>query len=122
MAIIEACINAFEHSGAEAGNVKLRYVIGQDRLEVFITDEGKGLKTQDSPGVVSDARRERGWGLKIIKELVDDVDIVTGDGGTTVRMVKYLDRSPREKASPEGGETGIGEKERNEGGNGSEET
>ncbi|MBF8257627.1 MAG: HATPase c protein, partial [Actinobacteria bacterium] len=31
------------------------------------------------------------WGLKLIRELVDEVEIMTGDKGTIVRMVKYLD-------------------------------
>ncbi|NIO15726.1 MAG: hypothetical protein GTN70_01775, partial [Deltaproteobacteria bacterium] len=91
MAIIEACINSFEHSEAEDGLVKLRYVIADDKLEVFVTDEGKGFKVPKS-SIRREARgKNRGWGLKIIKELVDDVEILTGDRGTTIRMIKYFD-------------------------------
>ncbi len=87
MAIIEACINAFEHSGSVSGKVRLRYVLSPERIELFVQDEGKGFRPSKAEG---DAKRNRGWGLKLISELVDEVDIVTGELGTTVRMVKNL--------------------------------
>ncbi|MBI5575120.1 MAG: ATP-binding protein [Deltaproteobacteria bacterium] len=87
MALIEACINAFEHSGAESGKVRLRYVLSPTKIELFVQDEGKGFRG----GRTDESRRNRGWGLKLIRELVDDVEIRTGDGGTVVRMVKYLE-------------------------------
>lgn len=88
MALIEACINAFEHSGAESGKVRLKYVLSPEKIELFVQDEGKGFR----PGKPGDeSRRNRGWGLKLIRELVDDLDITTGETGTVVRMVKYLD-------------------------------
>jgi anti-sigma regulatory factor (Ser/Thr protein kinase) len=34
------------------------------------------------------AVRKRGWGLKIIRGLMDEVDIVSGPDGTTVVMSK----------------------------------
>jgi serine/threonine-protein kinase RsbW len=87
MAIIEACINAFEHSGSETGKVRLRYILSPERIELFVQDEGKGFR----PSATGDeSKRNRGWGLKLIRELVDDVDIATGEQGTTVRMVKNL--------------------------------
>ena len=88
MALIEACINAFEHSGAASGKVRLRYVLSPDKIELFVQDEGKGFRGGE------EAKRNRGWGLKLIRELVDDVEIATGDRGTVVRMVKYLGPEP----------------------------
>jgi serine/threonine-protein kinase RsbW len=96
MALIEACINAFEHSGAESGKVRLRYVLSPDKIELFVQDEGKGFRG----GSREESKRNRGWGLKLIRELVDDVEIATGERGTVVRMVKYL--------RPESGEEGEG--------------
>ena len=87
MALIEACINAFEHSGAESGKVRLRYVLSPDKIELFVGDEGKGFRGGRRG---EESKRNRGWGLKLIRELVDDVEIATGDRGTVVRMVKYL--------------------------------
>lgn len=94
MAIIEACINAFEHSQSESGLVKLRYVIDKDRVEVFVTDEGRGFSPRGSLDR-KEEKRKRGWGLKIIRELVDEVDVVTGDEGTTIRLVKFLDEAEK---------------------------
>jgi len=87
MAIIEACINAFEHSGSDSGKVHLRYVLTPERIDLFVRDDGKGFRAE---GTGSGSKRNRGWGLKLIRELVDDVEIETGEAGTTVRMVKYL--------------------------------
>ncbi len=101
MAIIEACINAFEHSGSETGKVRLRYVISPDRIELFVQDEGKGFRPSKAEG---DGKRNRGWGLKLISELVDEVDIVTGELGTTVRMVKNLRPGADEKQTTTDGE------------------
>ena len=42
------------------------------------------------------ANRKRGWGLKIIEGLMDEVEVKTSSRGTTVRMTKS--RQP-EKAS-----------------------
>ncbi len=87
MALIEACINAFEHSGSESGKVRLRYILSPDKIELFVQDEGKGFRGGRQG---EESKRNRGWGLKLIRELVDDVEIATGEHGTTVRMVKYL--------------------------------
>jgi serine/threonine-protein kinase RsbW len=88
MAIIEACINAFEHSGSESGRVQLRYILSPSKIEIFVQDEGKGFR----PGASRAAGNHRGWGLKLMRELVDDVEIDTGERGTVVRLVKYFDR------------------------------
>jgi serine/threonine-protein kinase RsbW len=101
MALIEACINAFEHSGAESGKVRLRYVLSPDKIELFVQDEGKGFRG----GSREESKRNRGWGLKLIRELVDDVEIATGERGTVVRMVKYLGpESVKEGEGPPGPE------------------
>ena len=102
MAIIEACINAFEHSASESGKVRLRYLLSPEKIELFVQDDGKGFragKTQE------ESKRNRGWGLKLIRELVDDVEVVTGQEGTVVRMVKFLESGPGH-AEPEKTEGG----------------
>ncbi len=91
MAIIEACINAFEHSASESGKVRLRYLLSPDKIELFVQDDGKGFQAGRSP---EESKKNRGWGLKLIRELVDDVEIITGPDGTVVRMVKHLGTGP----------------------------
>ncbi|MBI5418766.1 MAG: ATP-binding protein [Deltaproteobacteria bacterium] len=102
MALIEACINAFEHSGAESGKVRLRYILSPEKIELYVQDEGKGFR---GGGPAEEPKRNRGWGLKLIRELVDDVEIMTGERGTIVRMVKFLGpESDKEGAGPPGPE------------------
>jgi serine/threonine-protein kinase RsbW len=91
MAIIEACINAFEHSASESGKVRLRYLLSPDKIELFVQDDGKGFRTGKTP---EESKKNRGWGLKLIRELVDDVEIVTGPDGTVVHMMMRLGGDP----------------------------
>ncbi len=97
MAVVEACINAFEHSSSKDGKVLLTFsVLGGDepeKLQIRIEDSGVGF----DPDAVKDPRIEdklnsankRGWGLKIIRNLMDEVEIESGEDGTTIIMSKY---------------------------------
>lgn len=96
MAVVEACINAIEHSRAPDRKVYLTFeVLGEDEPEILritVRDEGVGFE----PGEVEEpsiehkltAARKRGWGLKIIRGLMDEVDIVSGRDGTSIVMTK----------------------------------
>src|SRR3990170_1897658 len=109
MAIIEACINAFEHSASESGKVRLRYLLSPDKIELFMQDDGRGFRTGKA---AEESKKNRGWGLKLIRELVDDVEIITGPDGTVVRMVKYLEAGPGKPATAKetGGPASPGER------------
>ena len=96
MAVVEACLNAFEHSGARSQQVLLRFqVLGTEDdpqgIQITISDNGVGF----SPGDVSKKNeqkpgrpRKRGHGLMIINGLMDEVDIQSDSEGTTVIMRK----------------------------------
>jgi len=96
MAVVEACINAFEHSHSEERRVDITFrVFGDgspDRLEIVVHDSGVGFKLADVevPKIEEKLRgeRKRGWGLRIIQGLMDEVQILSGDQGTTVTMSK----------------------------------
>ena len=34
-------------------------------------------------------QRHRGWGLQLMRELVDDVDVQSDSNGTTITLVKH---------------------------------
>lgn len=98
MAVLEACINAFEHSRSEDGKVSLTFsVLGEgsvpEKLQIRIEDSGVGFDPSDveEPKIEDKLKAEskRGWGLKIIRGLMDEVDIRSNEGGTTVIMSKY---------------------------------
>jgi serine/threonine-protein kinase RsbW len=92
-AIIEACINAREHACCADQRIYLRFVAGstadgRPRMDVWITDHGKGFdadrvrKRHNQPGT------RRGWGLQIIEAHMDEVEIDSSEHGTTIHMVK----------------------------------
>ncbi|MDH3403875.1 MAG: ATP-binding protein [Acidobacteriota bacterium] len=98
MAVLEACINAFEHSRSEEGKVLLTFsVLGTaaepEKLRIRIEDSGVGFDPSEvvEPNIQDKlkAKSKRGWGLKIIRSLMDEVDIHSNSSGTTVIMTKY---------------------------------
>jgi serine/threonine-protein kinase RsbW len=99
MAVVEACINAFEHSHTTEREFYVTFeVLGErnspEKLRITVRDNGIGF----SPDAVTEpvlqdklkAQRKRGWGLKIIRGLMDEVEIRSGADGTTVEMIKLL--------------------------------
>lgn len=94
VALVEACLNAMEHGGASFV-VRLAGEGGdQPRMRVEIEDQGRGFDPDACPpddstrvhGCVS----KRGWGLTLIRELMDDVQISSRPGLTRVCMWKDL--------------------------------
>ena len=92
LAIIETCINAFEHSNSKDRKVTVTYVLTDDELELKITDHGTGFGMDKTKILTGEARaqamQKRGWGLEIIREMMDEVEVDSGDEGTTIRMLK----------------------------------
>jgi len=96
LAVVEACINAFEHSQAEDRKVHITFAVLGGRepeaLEITVRDAGVGFvpTALEEPRIAEKlkAARKRGWGLKIIQGLMDEVEIDSGASGTTVVMRK----------------------------------
>ena len=92
MALIEATINAVEHSESKSSNVEIHFVIQGDTLEIKVTDHGKGFDKSKvaipniEEKLASD--HKRGWGLQLIQELMDTVEFESTQEGTTVTMTK----------------------------------
>ncbi len=104
MAVVEACINSLEHSAAADQKVHLTFVVvkegGTEKLQITVRDNGVGFSPSElkEPKIEEKlkAARKRGWGLKIISGLMDEVDLQSGPEGTTVAMTKYRDRGADE--------------------------
>ncbi|MEO8275380.1 MAG: ATP-binding protein [Thermoanaerobaculia bacterium] len=96
LAVVEACINAFEHSQSIERKVELTFCLIGDRepdaLEIRVHDRGVGFAFSDveEPKIENKLKgsRKRGWGLKIIQGLMDEVRVLSGANGTTVVMSK----------------------------------
>jgi len=97
-ALIEACINAAEHSLSPDRKIYQRFRVESDRLIVTVASRGvvpaslAGQNGQQA-GVKDEkdeAQSRRGWGLKLIQTLMDEVEFERVDDGTQLRMTKYL--------------------------------
>ena len=93
-AIVEACINASEHSFSPDRKIYQRFRVESDRLVITISSRGivpPNLNGAKSGAEVQEASEERrGWGLKLIRTLMDEVEFERVDDGTSLRMTKYL--------------------------------
>jgi serine/threonine-protein kinase RsbW len=93
IAVSEACTNAVEaHQGDEVvQRVVLRCLLDDEVLEVRIEDSGGGFALGDlderslaDPELLA---AERGWGIQLIRALVDDVVFDANGDGTAVRLL-----------------------------------
>jgi anti-sigma regulatory factor (Ser/Thr protein kinase) len=97
LAVDEACTNAVEHGYRDAtGMVGLRAEISGSDLYLTIVDHGSWEPRAEVPDPV------RGRGLAIMRALVRDVEITTGDDGTRVAMHAEI------ASAPTGSETTAG--------------
>ncbi|HEY8188744.1 MAG TPA: ATP-binding protein [Pyrinomonadaceae bacterium] len=104
-AVVEACINAAEHSLSPDRKIYQRFRFENDKL--VITISSRGVLPQNIQGHIEEKSSEqvrheengdeteqrRGWGLKLIKALMDEVEFERVDEGTRLRMTKYLRKS-----------------------------
>jgi serine/threonine-protein kinase RsbW len=102
-ALIEACINATEHSLSTDRKIYQRFRLENDRLVVTVSSrglrlpenhlEGAAQERSKSNGQGENTMERRGWGLKLIRTLMDEVEFERVDDGTRLRMTKYLRKS-----------------------------
>jgi anti-sigma regulatory factor (Ser/Thr protein kinase) len=99
VAIVEACLNAMEHGG---GRVVVRLTgdddSGRPCLVIEVEDNGAGFDPATVPANAASrvlgCASKRGWGLTLIRELMDEVQIRSRPGQTLVRMCKYGESGP----------------------------
>ena len=99
-ALGEACMNAMEHGNRfnENLDVTIRFMLHRSKLEVTVQDSGVGgyisLPTDDPDleAKVSGQASTRGWGIFLIKNLVDEFEIAPlPKGGNLLRMASYIE-------------------------------
>jgi len=97
-AVAEATMNAMEHGNKYRSEVpvELQVLVVDRDLMVRITDSGSG-PPPDKVGDVPDLEAKlegmqtaRGWGLFLIKSMVDEMSITGDDGHHTVELVVHL--------------------------------
>ena len=97
MAVVEACINSFEHSQATDRKVYITFsILGEKQpeiLQIVLRDTGVGFDPSEvaTPTIEEKIKAEskRGWGLQIIQGLMDEVEISSNAEGTKIVMTKH---------------------------------
>lgn len=90
LAVTEAVTNVIRHAAVESMLVEYRTLEGV--VEVTVSDAGGGF---DAGQLDREAGENGGFGLAVIRSLVDEMDLDSSSEGTTVRITRYV-------AGPEG--------------------
>jgi serine/threonine-protein kinase RsbW len=82
LAVTEAVANAVRHAypEGEPGRVTVELVATPARLEISVSDTGRGLPKDDRP-VSDEMPGESGMGLSIIRAIADEVELTAGPEG-----------------------------------------
>ena len=91
MALIEACINAKEAAAGHAEKIHLKFQTGPDRLIAHLYFEL--LPTKNA---LTHKEAPKGWSLKMLQTLMDDVRLSHTHRGLELTMTKYLRNVKRE--------------------------
>jgi serine phosphatase RsbU (regulator of sigma subunit)/anti-sigma regulatory factor (Ser/Thr protein kinase) len=105
-AVSEAAMNAIEHGnkGDADLNVGVQVLVSPEDLRVLITDHGGGTEIPEAEAPDIEAKlaglqKPRGWGLFLIQNMVDELEISSDDKHHTIELVLYL------KGEEDGGDT-----------------
>jgi serine phosphatase RsbU (regulator of sigma subunit)/anti-sigma regulatory factor (Ser/Thr protein kinase) len=96
-AVAEATMNAMEHGNEYRADrpVSIRVLRSPDSLRVQVTDHGSAGDAQDAETPDLEAKldgrqRTRGWGLFLIKEMVDEAQVLDGENEHTLELTLRL--------------------------------
>jgi len=97
-AVSEACLNAMEHGNKMDASMKVGVILNVEEmnLQVTVQDVGDEIGPVETPNIedkVEGRSGRRGWGIFLIKNLVDEVTFESApEGGNLVRMIIHLDK------------------------------
>jgi serine/threonine-protein kinase RsbW len=100
-AVAEACLNAIEHGNKMDTSTKvgITLTVEESRLRVSVKDEGKGIDIIPTPKIenkIEGKEKPRGWGVFLIKGLMNEVTFERSpEGGNVVSMTIYLESDLR---------------------------
>ncbi len=97
-AVAEATMNAMEHGNQYRSEapVVIEVSASEVDLSVKLTDEGSGppafdSETPDLEAKLAGMQSPRGWGLFLIKSMVDEMSVTGDEHHHTVELVVHLD-------------------------------
>lgn len=89
-AIVEAVVNAVEHSNSIDDRLKVDVEVTARLVKVRVRDFGVGFEVEKLPEIDPEVKiysqETRGWGVVMMKKSVDELKIDSGSEGTTVTM------------------------------------
>jgi anti-sigma regulatory factor (Ser/Thr protein kinase) len=96
-AVSEATMNAIEHGNKNRPDlpVEVRVVIRESKLSVEITEQGEDneVHAKEAPDLdlkLAGRQSPRGWGLFLIKNMVDEMHQSRDETGHTLELIVYL--------------------------------
>ena len=97
-AVAEATMNAMEHGNHYHAELPVLIEVSASEadLSVKITDEGSGppafdTETPDLEAKLEGVQTPRGWGLFLIKSMVDEMKVTGDEDHHTVELILHLD-------------------------------
>jgi anti-sigma regulatory factor (Ser/Thr protein kinase) len=97
-AVAEATMNAMEHGNHYQPDVPviIQVQASATALAVRISDQGEGpadieAETPDLEAKLAELQTPRGWGLFLIKNLVDEMNIINNDSHHTIELIINFD-------------------------------
>ena len=92
LALIEATLNAFEHSKSDERFVQIKFEADNDELTIKIHDRGRGFdeKNVENPDIEKKIKSDykRGWGMSLMEQLMDSVEVSNDEYGCTIILKK----------------------------------
>ncbi|MCS6808394.1 MAG: ATP-binding protein [Bacteroidota bacterium] len=99
LAVVEACNNIVEHAYAEhAGSIEMDILVLEDKIVVTLQDTGLSMPASSlcEPPLDQiehmnlDALPEGGFGLFLIRSIMDNHEYTSANGINTLTLTKYL--------------------------------
>ena len=98
-AVAEATMNAMEHGNEYDPDkpVKIAVTVSEQAVTVQITDQGGGSPinsesvTPDLDAKLAGEQTPRGWGLFLIKSMVDEMNVIQDENQHTLALVMKIE-------------------------------
>ncbi len=92
LAVSEACTNAIRHGvdGDPSAVVTVNFRLCETHLDIEVSDHGAGFDFAGIPEPEFDSHPETGYGLFIIRNMMDEVRYERGSSINTLAMKKYI--------------------------------
>lgn len=105
-AVAEATMNAMEHGNRYQSElpVSIRLLASDSSVVARISDQGGGgaipqPETPDLEAKLAGEQTPRGWGLFLIKNMVDEMNVYSEEGHHTIELIMQLNRKGGSNAS-----------------------